>query len=246
MILGFLAFLAVISIHAPARGATTPRRSARPVTTHFNPRSREGSDEPVLETTDIIPEFQSTLPRGERQASTRVNVIQQNFNPRSREGSDPRMLNSYLLWQDFNPRSREGSDLLSYLPLLHQNISIHAPARGATFDSMRCISVHGISIHAPARGATITAFPRFATFYISIHAPARGATCRRSRHFPFRPISIHAPARGATQYPRYYHALQLISIHAPARGATIRRCTCFLKVRNFNPRSREGSDFNFI
>ena len=34
-----------ISIHAPARGATSVPRCSRPLLTHFNPRPREGGDQ---------------------------------------------------------------------------------------------------------------------------------------------------------------------------------------------------------
>ena len=34
-------------------------------------------------------------------------------------------------------------------------VSIHAPARGATFNPARQYSADKVSIHAPARGATI-------------------------------------------------------------------------------------------
>ena len=76
-----------ISIHAPAKGATQredealllvefqstlPRRERHsPVhqtswSTHFNPRSREGSDFPLLHAPIFLHKFQSTLPRRER------------------------------------------------------------------------------------------------------------------------------------------------------------------------------------
>ena len=56
-------------------------------------------------------------------------------------------------------------------------------------------------------------------------------------------ISIHAPAKGATDYFFIQLAQSKISIHAPAKGATPRRSARSLP-RNFNPRSREGSDHN--
>ena len=77
-----------ISIHAPAKGATrnlTPTRWAQP---HFNPRSREGSDLVAAAVKQQAPEFQSTLPRRERLAVFIVDCTGSNFNPRSREGSD--------------------------------------------------------------------------------------------------------------------------------------------------------------
>ena len=56
------------------------------------------------------------------------------------------------------------------------DISIHAPARGATSDNRKHYSTDSISIHAPARGATPPIFLQIVGDIISIHAPARGAT----------------------------------------------------------------------
>ena len=145
---------------------------------YFNPRSREGSD--AVPKVKHIPAsgFQSTLPRGERRYSAThsdtVYVISihapargatlsdretvtesQHFNPRSREGSDWLLPARANCRTDFNPRSREGSD-------------------GNIFDNPELLE---ISIHAPARGATENFFTNFCIlFLISIHAPARGAT----------------------------------------------------------------------
>ena len=55
------------------------------------------------------------------------------FNPRSREGSDKNVVKNGVICDDFNPRSREGSDFLKFPVLLLMWISIHAPARGATY-----------------------------------------------------------------------------------------------------------------
>ena len=59
-----------------------------PGTSHFNPRSREGSDITLL--------------------SYYLDMV--NFNPRSREGSDRMSSNTGIRKCHFNPRSREGSD----------------------------------------------------------------------------------------------------------------------------------------
>ena len=120
-----------ISIRAPARGATWTAAKISPVIRfqsalprgerrkllhrhcalgYFNPRSREGSDFILLIT--------------QKESS--------NFNPRSREGSDP---DDYIIdhdYTDFNPRSREGSDKATAVGDIAEDISIHAPARGAT------------------------------------------------------------------------------------------------------------------
>ena len=71
---------------------------------------------------------------------------------------------------------------------------------------------------------------------------------RGERHFRsgkfanYMSISIHAPARGATIYGRRKTQRRKISIHAPARGATFRVYQAYIGLKNFNPRSREGSD----
>ena len=54
----------------------------------------------------------------------------------------------------FNPRSREGSDLLRLFIVWVVDISIHAPAKGATREVLDVQISTLISIHAPAKGAT--------------------------------------------------------------------------------------------
>ena len=76
----------------------------------------------------------------------------------------------------FNPRTREGCDNARYAKLMSIEISIHAPARGATLPFMANNRVLVISIHAPARGATSLWIDLHDLAHISIHAPARGAT----------------------------------------------------------------------
>ncbi len=56
------------------------------------------------------------------------------------------------------------------------DISIHAPAKGATDMVIRDCDISRISIHAPAKGATFKIFRFYKNFCISIHAPAKGAT----------------------------------------------------------------------
>ena len=122
-----------ISIHAPARGATFELPDQSFELGNFNPRSREGSDGMIVFT------IHST----------------KDFNPRSREGSDTNGLRLYANNNDFNPRSREGSDYFAPNFFYSVQISIHAPARGATGTEQNNPNGSSISIHAPARGATV-------------------------------------------------------------------------------------------
>ena len=144
-------------------------------------------------------------------------------------------------------------------------ISIHAPAKGATYLQGHMRLLHLISIHAPAKGATaMRQRDRGKTGYfnprsregsdlsckaiithrytISIHAPAKGATCGCDHVAPDNVISIHAPAKGATLTGLAHLLADVISIHAPAKGATRNRRSRTGCTPNFNPRSREGSD----
>ncbi len=147
----------------------------------FNPRSREGSDVEVERMWYKVVKFQSTLPRRER------------HRPASKMLS-PRFY--------FNPRSREGSDIVHLVMLCAGNISIHAPAKGATFAELQRELEKAISIHAPAKGATESHVAVCTVHMISIHAPAKGATYFGiKRSVPFE-ISIHAPAKGATNLTR--------------------------------------------
>ena len=96
-----------ISIHAPAKGATILQTSPIRTSPHFNPRSREGSD----------------------------------CNRRKCKKSD----------RDFNPRSREGSDVGDAPFSPGARISIHAPAKGATFSNAVVFRKVGFQSTLPRR-----------------------------------------------------------------------------------------------
>ena len=142
-------------------------------------------------------------------------------------------------------------------------ISIHAPAWGATRFSPLDKRLPTISIHAPAWGATVDIGLIHGRGHISIHAPAWGATLFTNRpncvlefqstlphgerheepaYTLVLKISIHAPAWGATHLVGHLRFLLDISIHAPAWGATISAFNRQALRKNFNPRSRMGSD----
>ena len=146
--------------------------------------------------------------------------------------------------EHFNPRSREGSD--SYKKLTGtgaKQISILAPARGATLSCVDNVQQEIISILAPARGATPSEVrwnkiqPKFQSslprgerpFSVPPDAYSVQHFNPRSRegsdlreHVPLlkTSISILAPARGATAYREHDDSPHAISILAPARGAT--------------------------
>ena len=100
-----------------------------------------------------------------------------------------------------------------------------------------------ISIHAPVKGATVDSlYTVDRGLKISIHAPVKGATIDRENkaieNADFNPRT----REGCDFKIMFFPVLQNISIHAPVKGAT--DC-CYILLSpffNFNPRTREGCD----
>ena len=143
------------------------------------------------------------------------------FNPRSREGSDLGYNVSGILYRYFNPRSREGSD------------------EKFAFDTSSC----NISIHAPARGATCSTPPKLPIDHISIHAPARGATCSvnsdSATFSNFNPRSREGSDYAECLILLMFHVFQSTLPRGERRHY---RKQTYKILCDFNPRSREGSD----
>ncbi len=98
------------------------------------------------------------------------------INPRPRAGGDPTASARPTRSRSFNPRPRAGGDMAGEVCYLPNDVSIHAPARGATEITNRGLVKTLVSIHAPARGATEGGNCESQLHQVSIHAPARGAT----------------------------------------------------------------------
>ena len=164
-------FYLEISIHAPARGATQPPSIASCVKTYFNPRSREGSDKGItLELINCL-EFQSTLPRGERHSPCRhkMDNLPISIHAPAR-GATLTDWNTQTLTLNFNPRSREGSDgEVAQIYQSRQRFQSTLPRGERPVDHIRQSRAADISIHAPARGATanITYFFYIKDSYLS-------------------------------------------------------------------------------
>ena len=77
-----------------------------------------------------------------------------------------------------------------------------------------------VSIHAPLRGATDGFFALIHALSVSIHAPLRGATCLNERCNPAPQFQSTHPC-GVRLCPGHIpHPQKAVSIHAPLRGAT--------------------------
>ncbi len=122
-------------------------------------------------------------------------------------------------------------------------ISIHAPAKGATYDYV---------CHRPILHEFQSTLPRrerpHYKIYWSLIRQFQSTLPRRERPFNL-PMFQHQtqfqstlPRRERRTPPDCHHASMQISIHAPAKGATLITINSYGMSLNFNPRSREGSD----
>ncbi len=215
---------AIISIHAPARGATSRGYPGRQTTWTFQfTPLREGRLQ-QLRLAAVAPLFQFTpLREGRpfRQDSAGITGKFQ-FTPlrEGRPGCACLMSSS----SNFNSRPCERGDGISAKRIAKELISIHAPARGAT-------------IHRHEGGPQ----SRFQ------FTPLReGRPLLRGRRIKIMAISIHAPARGATQPQLLRLGRRCISIHAPARGATAKSnkiCSVFSAIIEKNSQLLDNTSF---
>ena len=136
-----------------------------------------------------------------------------------------------------------GCDVSAVAEILKPNISIHAPAWGATFFPAILVSCRSFQSTHPRGVRPVVQLRGSESGLISIHAPAWGATLASGEPYIVDIISIHAPAWGATR-ERLCRMLKnsFISIHAPAWGATIRLLRHQKHYDHFNPRTRVGCD----
>ena len=187
---------------------------------NFNPRSREGSD--------LIgfPIWISAI----------------YFNPRSREGSDCSLCLSCFRFQSTLPRRERPEKPKSVIYMREFQSTL--PQRERHVFRTESDSRQDISIHAPAKGATGrsrvgAAAPRYfnprsregsdiPTAVQQSHDSGyfnprsrEGSDLDPNEGARHQKISIHAPAKGATILSvSVIHGNHAISIHAPAKGAT--------------------------
>ena len=163
-----------------------------------------------------------------------------------------------------NPRARVGHDFGGRFATSGLEISIRAPAWGATSEAQRRALPERVSIRAPAWGATCIVWMASTMLSFQSTRP-RGARpspwnvrpCpllfQSTRPRGARHISPSADLTGSvfqSTCPRGARrdeagVLQhesLVSIHAPAWGATRRSPRCRPRCRCFNPRARVGRD----
>ena len=143
----------------------------------------------------------------------------------------------------FNPRAREGRDERQIDVSRHDQVSTHAPARGATEQAIKILADDNVSTHAPARGATRSNW-RSTRRWRGFNPRAREGRdySLAAPSFVTSPVSTHAPARGATW--QLWRSWQRSNGFNPrAREGRDARPWCpWERCRGFNPRAREGRD----
>ena len=124
----------------------------------------------------------------------------------------------------FNPRARGGRDYDSGNDSCsRRDVSIHAPAGGATDSIADSYVRFKVSIHAPAGGATFDLKTEMRLWAFQSTRP-RGARLKpKHKSVSQKHVSIHAPAGGATDSIADSYVRFKVSIHAPAGGATIKK-----------------------
>ena len=190
---------AIVSIRAPAQGATRRlRRHGRDAMFRSAPPRRGRPMRPAIH--GATRAFRSAPPRrgrrGGRYAEPPIELFR---SAPPRRGRHPEPGDVLLLSPSFDPRPRAGGDprALVFADELGQ-VSIRAPAQGATEIDMRLHQPRNVSIRAPAQGATAPRLVLGRALRVSIRAPAQGATAGHGAVLPPFVVSIRAPAQGAT------------------------------------------------
>ncbi len=171
----------MVSIHAPARGATYLDRL--PIHHHgVSIHAPRGVRQSALGAYEKVYQFQFTHPRGVRPGRNpaAIKVIMFQFtHPRGVRQKMRREADEAMTFQFTHPRGVR----LGIVPsaLAEGDVSIHAPARGATYP---CTTEEWNKLFqfTHPRGVRLRHQSRWShRCRVSIHAPARGATNQRLR-----------------------------------------------------------------
>ena len=100
---------------------------------HFNPRTREGCDSTFPTFSEFMSTFQSTHPRGVRLLIAILSIALVTFQSTHPRGVRPKTRQGASAKKRFQSTHPRGVRLIYIIKAARsRNISIHAPARGAT------------------------------------------------------------------------------------------------------------------
>ena len=213
-----------------------------------------------------IERFQSTLPRRERRQLVAGRAVGghisihapaegatyetgitysdlSHFNPRSRGGSDIGSFYENGINNNFNPRSRGGSDFLAQKKHPPQKISIHAPAEGATWQEQP-LRQEQRNFNPRSRGgsdSTVASVLGSGNLFQST-LPRRERLCVWFLVIPVHIFQSTLPRRERRARDLERNSDVIFQSTLPRRERPRISFTFVFKRRDFNPRSRGGSD----
>ena len=167
-----------VSIHAPAWGATQRNFEPSLCNTCFNPRPRVGGDllgEKREDGSIIVsihaPAWGATKNQRHDRHSLSVSIHAPAW------GATLQSMDCLMSWPRFNPRPRVGGDsIFPSIISLSFGFQSTPPRGGRPRIGDPANATYNVSIHAPAWGATGDEGHIWFYFDVSIHAPAWGAT----------------------------------------------------------------------
>ena len=175
-----------------------------------------------------VRKFQSTPPREGRRIGVTIYGSSTSFNPRPHARGDFPNVHTLcnICWFQSTP-PREGRPDLLMQAIKGNNVSIHAPTRGATRQAKQpSKDLECFNPRPHARGDKDRVCPHFIV-NVSIHAPTRGATSICHSSAMRLNVSIHAPTRGATALPMLnIHCQQSFNPRPHARGDSLCCSSC--------------------
>ncbi len=211
-----------VSIHAPAKGATSGAIPTAAAQRRFDPRPREGGDSPIQTASGWSCTFRSTPPRRGRPGPVA-------------DRADQRPVSIHAPAKGATQEPGENA--------VDDRVSIHAPAKGATPNPVAGGRRKAVSIHAPAKGATRFVRPAPGRRSRFDPRPREGGDGRdRAGGLRAPAVSIHAPAKGATVGGPGARQPRASFDPRPREGGDD---GCILRhsaVCGFDPRPREGGD----
>ncbi len=104
-------FFSIVSIHAPAGGATISGFISRNAERSFNPRARRGRDKILVGLRRYMFQFQSTRPQGARLQTYNCKLTASLFQSTRPQGARHYIHNCSFQITGFNPRARRGRDM---------------------------------------------------------------------------------------------------------------------------------------
>ena len=166
------------------------------------------------------------------------------FNSRPREGGDPSALPYLPISQNFNSRPREGGDTYCNIPEMAYNISIHAPAKGATPTHPHHHRPNRFQFTPPRRGRLWVYYIYRSREHFNSRPREGGDTALAQNEAKTEKFQFTPPRRGRPGWKATWKNVKSFQFTPPRRGRPSSFGNSTISPVNFNSRPREGGDAN--